>query len=115
MEIVFQLRSARVNEICDRLPGQPTPMAVRRLLAILMEKGQLKRRKDGREYVYLPQQSKQRAGVKALRQVLATFFDGSIGSALANHLEKPGTQLTDDEIQRLAELIEDLRRKQGDS
>lgn len=115
MEIVFQMRSASVNDIRERLPGQPTPMAVRRLLAILMEKGLLKRRKDGREYVYLPRQSKQRAGVTALRQVLATFFDGSIGSALATHLEKPGTRLTDEEVQRLTDLIEDLQTKRGDS
>ena len=104
-----------MHDICERLDLQPTQMAVRRLLAILMEKGLLKRRKDGREFVYLPMQSRNRAGVKALRQVLATFFDGSIGSALATHLEKPGTKLTDDEFRQLTELIETLQEKRGDS
>ena len=115
MEIVFEQRSATVNDICELLSGQPTPMAVRRMLAILMEKNQLKREKCGREFVYLPKQSKSRAGVKALRQVLATFFDGSIGSALATHLERPGTKLTDEDVERLTQLIDELKDQRGES
>ena len=115
MEIVFSKRKASVQEICTALPNPPTPMAVRRMLAILQEKGALKREKQGREYVYLPRQSKRRAGVKALRQVLETFFDGSIGTALATHLEKPGGDLSDEDVQRLRELIADLNPKRGDA
>ena len=115
MEIVFSKRKASVLEICTALPNPPTPMAVRRMLAILQEKGALKREKQGREYVYLPRQSKRRAGVKALRQVLETFFDGSIGTALATHLEKPGGDLSDEDVQRLRELIADLNPKRGDA
>ena len=85
------------------------------MLAILQEKGHLKRRKQGREYVYLPRQSKRRTGLKALRQVLATFFDGSVEAALASYLEKPGAKLTDEEVARLAKLIGDLSQKGDDA
>lgn len=115
MDIVFARQRATVQDLCAALPDPPTPMAVRRMLAILQEKGHLRREKRGREYVYLPRQSKQRAGLKALRQVLATFFDGSAGAALAMHLEKPGAQLSDDEIQRLVHLIDDLSQKRNDA
>ena len=115
MEIVFSRQKASVQDICGALPDPPTPMAVRRMLAILQEKGHLKRQKRGREYVYLPRQSKQRAGLKALRQVLETFFDGSVEAALAVHLEKPGAALSDEELARLAKLIDDLSKKRSDS
>lgn len=115
MDFVFSRQKATVHEICAALPDPPTPMAVRRMVAILQEKGHLRREKRGREYVYLPRQSKQRAGLKALRQVLTTFFDGSAGAALATHLEKPGAHLSDDEIERLTQLIDDLSQKRNDS
>jgi predicted transcriptional regulator len=114
MDVVFARRKATVQEICAALPDPPTPMAVRRMLAILQEKGHLKREKRGREFVYLPRQSKQAAGLKALRQVLATFFDGSVGAALASHLEKPGTELSDDDLARLTKLIDDLSQQRSD-
>ena len=44
--------------------GVIPPPAVRRMLAILHEKGQLKRQKRGREVVYLPRQSSASADVK---------------------------------------------------
>jgi len=114
MDIVFARQKATVQEICAALPDPPTPMAVRRMLSILQEKGHLKRQKSGREYVYLPRQSKQRAGRNALRHVLETFFDGSVGAALAAHLEKPGADISDDERERLVQLIEDLDQERGD-
>jgi predicted transcriptional regulator len=114
MDVVFARRKATVQEICAALPDPPTPMAVRRMLAILQEKGHLKREKRGREFVYLPRQSKQAAGLKALRQVLATFFDGSVGAALATHLEKPGTELSNEDLARLTKLIDDLSQQRSD-
>jgi predicted transcriptional regulator len=111
MEIVFAQQKVTVHQVCEQLEGNPTPMAVRRMLAILMEKGHLKREKVSREYVYLARQSKSRTGVKALRQVLETFFDGSICSALATHLERPGSKLTDEDVERLGRLIDDLRNE----
>ncbi len=108
VEVVFAKQKATVQEIRDELPDPPTPMAIRRMLAILMEKGFLKRQKRGREYVYLPRQTKRVAGIQALRQVLSTFFDGSVEAALAAHLEKPGAQLDREELQRLSQLIDEL-------
>lgn len=114
MEIVFARGQVNVHGICAELPEPPTPMAVRRMLALLMEKGFLRRRKTGREFVYLPRQSKKTAGLKALRKVLATYFDGSLDAALALHLEKPGANLSDDEIDRLVDLIDDLEESRSD-
>ena len=114
MEIIFARQSATVNDICGMLDGQPTPMAVRRMLAILQEKGHLKRNKQGREFVYSAKKTKSRAGVQALRQVVETFFDGSIANALATHLEKPGTRVSDEDVETLSRLVDELRRDETD-
>ncbi len=109
MDVIFAHQGATVQQICEELPDPPTPMAVRRMLAILQEKGHLKRKKQGREFVYLPRVSKERAGVKALRNVLATFFGGSVEAALATHFEKPGSEVTNEELERLAKLINEYQ------
>jgi predicted transcriptional regulator len=115
MDVIYARKKATVQEICAELPDPPTPMAVRRMLAILLEKGHLKRQKRGREFVYLPRASTKRAGLEALRGVLDTFFDGSLEEALATHFEKPGADLSDEEVARLAQLIDELSQKRSDS
>lgn len=111
VEIVYANDGATVNQIRRQLDGDPTPMAIRRLLAILMEKGYLKREKRGREFVYLAKQAKSKAGATALRNVLETFFRGSMGEALAAHLERPGASLTPDEVAKLSHLIDEWKPK----
>lgn len=113
MEIVYASDGATVHQIRKELDGDPTPMAVRRFLSILMDKGHLKREKRGREFVYLPKQSKTRAGVRALRKVVETFFEGSIGEALATHLERQGASLSEEEVERLRQLIDELKPKRN--
>lgn len=115
MEILYARREATVHEIIAELPEAPTPMAVRRMLAILLEKGHVKRSKRGREFVYAPRQSKRAAGVRAFRQVLATFFEGSVGEALATHLEQRGGTISDNELQRLSRMIDELNQDRGES
>ena len=66
MDILFAREEATVLEIQERLPDPPTPMAIRRMLQILEEKSQVRRRKEGRGFVYMPKQTRRRAGAKAL-------------------------------------------------
>ncbi|HSG71254.1 MAG TPA: BlaI/MecI/CopY family transcriptional regulator, partial [Planctomycetaceae bacterium] len=54
MDVVFALGEATVNQVVEAIPDAPTPMAVRRMMHILEEKQQLRRKKQGREVVYLP-------------------------------------------------------------
>ena len=111
MDVVFARGEATVNQICAEIPDAPTDMAVRRMMHILEAKGHLRRRQEGREVVYLPVQSKARAGLNALQQVLDTFFDGSLDEALAAHLTKK-EGVTPDQLSRMRTLI-DRARKEG--
>ncbi len=106
MDAVFALGEATVNQVVETIPSPPTPMAVRRMMHILEEKGHLRRRKSGREVVYVPRQTKDKAGRRALERVLTTFFGGSLEEALAAHLHSRKDQVSADERKRLIQLIE---------
>jgi predicted transcriptional regulator len=111
MEAVFALGQATVNQVVESIPAPPTAMAVRRLMHILEEKGHLRRRESGREVIYIPRQTKDKAGRRALERVLETFFGGSLEEALAAHLHSRKDRLSADERERLIKLIEQARQE----
>ena len=111
MDILFAREEATVLEIQERLPDPPTPMAIRRMLQILEEKSQVRRRKEGRGFVYMPKQTRRRAGAKALSHVIETFFGGSMEDALAAHLGKANRDFSEEELERMSQLIEEARKR----
>ena len=111
MDAVFALGEATVNQVVESIPSPPTPMAVRRMMHILEEKGHLRRRESGREVVYAPRQTKGKAGRLAFEQVLETFFGGSLEEALAAHLHSRKDQVSADERERLIALIEQAQQE----
>jgi predicted transcriptional regulator len=111
MDVLFARGEATVLQIAEALPDPPTPMAVRRMLHILVEKGHLKRRQEGREVVYAPREPKKRAGTNAFQKVLETFFGGSLEEALAAHLVSRKEKVTAEERERLLKLIHQSQQK----
>ena len=111
MDAVFALGEATVNQVVEGIPSPPTAMAVRRMMHILEEKGHLRRRKSGREVIYVPRQAKDKAGRRAFEQVLETFFGGSLEEALAAHLHSRKDRVSADERERLIALIEQAQRE----
>jgi predicted transcriptional regulator len=110
MDILYARDGATVAVIRAKLPEPPTPMAVRRMLQILEEKGLVARRKLGREFLYLPRQPKSRAGLTALQHVLDTFFEGALDQAMAAHLAKRENSLTGEELERMRKLVAEARK-----
>ena len=111
MDVLFARSEATVNQIAGALPDPPTAMAVRRMMHILEEKGHLRRREQGREVVYAPKQSKDKAGRSAFEKVLETFFGGSLEEALSAHLLSRKDGVTTAERDRLVGLIEQARKE----
>ena len=109
MDILFPLGEATVNQVCQALPDPPTPMAVRRMMHILEEKGYLRRHAQGREVVYAPRETRDKAGRSAFQRVLETFFGGSLEEALAAHLLSRKSKVSNEERDRLVRLIEEAR------
>ncbi|MEP0548990.1 MAG: BlaI/MecI/CopY family transcriptional regulator [Rhodothermales bacterium] len=111
MDIVYQLGEATAAEVMDGMPNPPSYSAVRAMLRILEEKGHLTHTKDGPRYVYQPTVAPEKARKTALRHVVRTFFDGSAEQAVAALLDTEGRDFSDDELNRLATLIEHARRE----
>lgn len=109
MDAVYLLGEATVNQVVEAIADPPTPMAVRRMMHILEEKGHLKRRENGREVVYLPREARAKAGRSAFQNVLETFFGGSLEEALAAHLHSRKENISDEQRERLIALIEQAK------
>ena len=107
MTIVFAREKATAIEVWNDLVDRPSRTAVRTMLRILEEKGQLKHEKRGREHIYSATAPRRKAGQQAFRGVLRTFFDGSLEDAVAAHLANARSRPTAEELRRLARLIEE--------
>ena len=110
-DIVFAHGQASSSDILKELPDPPARGALRVMLRILEDKGHLTHHQKGREFIYSPTVSRQKVGPPALRRVLDTFFSGSLGNAVAAHLAQRDTEISDEELKRLALLIRQARGK----
>jgi len=111
MDIIYARGEASATDVLSDMPDPPTRTAVRTMLRILEEKGHLVHKKKGREFIYQPTRARTRAGLSALRRVVQTFFEGSLEKAVAVHLSDPKSDLSEDELKRLADLIRQARKK----
>jgi predicted transcriptional regulator len=112
MDVVYARGSATAAEVHAALPDPPSKTAVRTLLRILENKGHLAHHEDGPRFVYRAVRSRDRAGRSSLRRVLETFFGGSLERAVAAHLTDSATDLSPAELKRLAQLINQARKKE---
>ena len=111
MEIVYRLGRATVNEVRSALPDAPSYSAVRALLRVLEEKGHLRHEQDGPRYVYLPTVSRENARRSALYGLLRNFFDNSHEQMIAALLDDPASNVSTEELERLARMIETARKE----
>ena len=112
MEVVHALGEADAHQVRGGLPEAPTYTAVRTMLRILCDKGHLTFRLVGRKYVYRAKATRRRVGRQAFRRVLEVYFEDSLQNALAAHLTDPSADLSQADLARLAELIEEAKRKE---
>ncbi len=111
MDVLHARGHATAAEVLEALPDPPGYSAVRALLRILEEKGHVKHRSQGARYIYVPRTSPEAARRSALKRVVATFFQGSVARAMAALLETPDTELSENEIERLQDLIKQARKE----
>ncbi|MFP5330568.1 MAG: BlaI/MecI/CopY family transcriptional regulator [Alphaproteobacteria bacterium] len=82
-EIVELRGEASASEILDALPDPISNAAVRSMLSRLEAKGVIRRRREGKRFLYRPTEAGRAARDAALRRVSRDFFDGSIACAAA--------------------------------
>lgn len=112
MEILFALGEATLSEVAERISDPPTRPALRSIVTILMEKGQVGTAgKRGREYVYRPLRQTVREGMAAWRRVVSTFFGGSVKDGLAAYLADPEASVSPEELKEIESMIRAARRR----
>jgi BlaI family transcriptional regulator, penicillinase repressor len=111
MDVLYRRGAATAAEVHQDLPNRPSYSAVRAMLRTLEEKGHLRHEAQGPRYVYRPTLSLERAKRSALRHMLETFFDGSVEQAVAALVEGSAAKLSQQELDRLSQLIEEAKTK----
>src|SRR5678815_1575342 len=111
MDILFRRGRATANEVMADLSGDPSYSTVRTQLRVLEEKGHVKHEEEGLRYVYMPAVARHTARKSALRHLLDTYFDGSTEKAVAALLGGEASRLSEEEFDRIADLIAKARKE----
>jgi predicted transcriptional regulator len=111
MDVIYARGRATVADVLEGMSDAPSYSTVRTLLRLLEEKGQLRHEQDGPRYVYVPTVAREKARRSALRNVLATFFDGSTEEAVAALLDLHDERKGPVDLARIRTLIDKTQRE----
>ena len=109
MDVLYRLGRGTAGEILDALSGAPSYSTVRTQLRVLETKGHVRHEEHGLRYVYMPTVPRHSARKSALKHLVETFFDGSSAKVVAALLGGEASRLSDDDLARIAELVEQAR------
>ena len=109
MDILYKRGRATASEVMEDLPGNRHSSTVRTQLRVLEEKGHVRHEEQRLRYVYSPAVPRSSARKSALRHLVETFFDGSAEQAVTALLGGEGARLSEDELPRIAELVNKSR------
>ena len=113
MDTLYQLGRATAGDLVKALPGEPSDSTVRTQLRVLEAKGHVRHEEEGLRYVYLPVVPRRVVRKSALKHLVNTFFDGSVEKVVAALLGPDGGRLTDDELNRIAEIVAKARAEEA--
>jgi len=109
MNVLFRLGRATAAEIMAAVPAAPGYSTVRTQLRVLEDKGHVRHEEIGLRYVYMPTVARRSAARSAMRHIVETFFDGSHAKAVAALLGGDSARLSDEELDRIADLVRQAR------
>ena len=113
MDTLYQLGRATAGELMKALPGEPSDSTVRTQLRVLEAKGHVRHEEEGLRYVYVPVVPRRVVRKSALKHLVNTFFDGSIEKVVAALLGPDGGRLSDEELDRIAEMVAKARAEES--
>ena len=111
VEAVYRLGEASVSDVLDEISDPPSYSSVRAMLGTLVKKDVLAYRREGKRYLYRPVTSKGKTQKSAVRRLVAGLFGGRASDAMAALLDVAGGTLTDEELDRIRQLIDQTRKE----
>lgn len=113
MDILYRRGRATANQVMADLSGEPSYSTVRTQLRVLEAKGHVRHDEQGLRYVYLPALPRHAARRSALRHLVDIFFDGSTEKVVAALLGGETARLTEEELDRISEMVAKARKGGG--
>jgi len=111
MEAIFLMGAAAVRDVRNGLSEPPSYSAVRTTMNILVRKGFLTHRLQGRKYLYRPVVSPESARRSAARHLLKTYFEGSVREAVLGLIDADAQRLGEEDYRELIALMRRARSK----
>jgi BlaI family transcriptional regulator, penicillinase repressor len=111
IDVLYRRGRATAADVMADLPGDPSYSTVRTQLRVLEAKGHVRHEDDGQRYVYSPAVPRGTVRRSALKHLVETFYEGSVEQAVAALLGGEGSRLTDDQLDRIEELIKKARKE----
>jgi predicted transcriptional regulator len=111
MDILFRHKAATAEEIRERLPDPPSNSAVRAMLSTMVNKGYITQKEENFRYVYSAAIKEEVAQKTAMDRLVNTFFGGSTAATVSALLGMKSEQISEEELDRLSEIIEKARQK----
>ncbi|MDQ2774069.1 MAG: BlaI/MecI/CopY family transcriptional regulator [Acidobacteriota bacterium] len=111
MDVLYRLGRATTAEVHETIPNPPSYSAVRAMLRVLEEKKHVRHEEKDLRYIFIPIVTRENARRSALQHLLDTFFDGSPEQAVATLLDVSARDLSDEELDRMAALVEKARKE----
>ena len=110
MDILYASGQATAKEIEEKIPDAPSGATVRTILKVLLKKGHIHHRQEGRAFIYEPDAAQAKAAQSAVKRLLDVFFQGSLERAVSGLLDarQPASE---EELARLESLIRQAREK----
>src|SRR5262245_51875266 len=105
MDIIYRLGRATANDVMAEFGDETHSSTVRTQLRVLEEKGHLRHEEEGLRFVYAAIVPRHAVRQSALRHTVETFFEGSAEKLLSTLLGS-GPKMSDEELDRLSDLIE---------
>lgn len=113
MGVIWDLGRARVRDVQQALAPE-RPLAYTTVMTVLnrlVDKGYLRREKEGRSYVYSARSNRQRVAGGLLRSLIDRLYDGAVDQAIAHLLTEE--DIDEEELARLEALIRARRERKG--
>ena len=111
IDILYRRGRATANDVLADLPGHTSYSTVRTQLRVLESKGHVRHEEEGLRYVYMAALPRRAARKSALRHLVDTFFEGSTEKVVGALLGGDGARLSDEELERIAELVAKARKE----
>ena len=111
MDILLEKGRAGAEDVRRGLPEPPSYSAVRAMLVKLENKGHVHHVKEGHRYIYIPTVSRRKALSSAMSRFVRVFFGGSVAGAVTGMVELSAARMSEEELDSVAEIVEEARRR----